>query len=82
MERTEEMRGARSLRVPELLEERGMTALDLIQRPEFLLPPATAYRLARKDERVRSLSLDILEKLSRGFGVAVDELWVWEEKSS
>jgi hypothetical protein len=75
------MRGARCLRVPELLEERGWAALDLIQRPEFLLPPATAYRLARKDEHVRSLSLDILEKLSRGFGVAVDELWIWEDKS-
>ena len=81
LEQVEEMRGARRLRVPELLEERGWSALDLVQRPEFLLPPATAYRLVRRDERVRSLSLDILEKLSRGFGVAVDALWVWEDES-
>lgn len=79
IEQVSEMKGARRLRVPELLEERGWTAMELIQRPEFLLPPATAYRLARKDEPVRALGFELLEKLSRGFGIAVEELWVWEE---
>lgn len=73
------MRGARRLRVPELLEKKGWTAIDLIQRPEFLIPPATAYRLARKDEKVRSLSLELIEKLAHGFNVDADDLWVWEE---
>lgn len=71
-------RTRRRLRVPELLKERGMTALDLIQRPEFLIPPATAYRLAKKDSRIHAVALDVLERLARGFGVSVEELWVWE----
>jgi hypothetical protein len=79
IEQVEEMRGGRTLRVPELLAKRGWTAIDLIQRPEFLIPPATAYRLARKDEVVRSLGFEILEKLSRGFHVSVTDLWNWEE---
>ena len=77
-EGTQEMRGARRLRVPELLEERGWDALDLVRRPEFLLSPSMAYRLARKDEPVKAISFEILEKLSRGFGVAVEDLWTWE----
>lgn len=58
-----------------------MKPLDLIQRPEFLLSPAMGYRLARKGERVRSLSFEILERLSAGFQVPVENLWVWEKKS-
>ena len=60
------------------LEERGWDALDLVRRPEFLLSPSMAYRLARKDEPVKAISFEILEKLSRGFGVAVEDLWTWE----
>lgn len=74
-------RTRRRLRVPELLEERKLTALDLIQRPEFLLPPATAYRLARKGTTIHAVALDVLERLSAGFGVPVDELWEWEKRS-
>jgi hypothetical protein len=74
-------RPRRRLRVPELLEEHGLTVLDLIQKPEFLIPPATAYRLARKDVRTHAVALDVLERLSRGFGVDVGDLWVWEGKS-
>ena len=72
-------RARRKLRVPELLKARGLTVLDLIQRPEFLIPPATAYRLARDDMKTHAVGLDVLERLSRGFGVDVGDLWVWEE---
>jgi hypothetical protein len=72
-------RPRRKLRVPELLKARGLTVLDLIQRPEFLIPPATAYRLAREDMTTHAVGLDVLERLSRGFGVDVGDLWVWEE---
>lgn len=75
------MRGGRRLRVPELLAQRGLTALDLIQRPEFLIPPATAYRLARRDEQFRALSFEFLEKLSKGLRVKVEDLWEWEKRS-
>jgi hypothetical protein len=77
----EEMRGGRHLRVPELMAKKGLTALDLIQRPEFFFPPATAYRLARKDEQFKALGFEFLERLSRGFKVKVEDLWEWEDKS-
>jgi len=73
-----DVRGGRRLRVHKLLDQKGMTALDLIQRPEFLIPPATAYRLARDDIQFRALSFEFLEKLSRGLKVKVDDLWEWE----
>jgi hypothetical protein len=75
-------RSRRRLRVPDLLEERGLTVLDLVQRPEFLLPPSTAYRLARPDVRIHSVGLEILERLSHGFGIPVSDLWVWEDDGS
>ena len=75
-------RPRRKLRVPELLKERGLTVLDLIQRPEFLIPPATAYRLAREDMMMHAVGLDVLERLSRGFRIPVGDLWEWEEKGS
>jgi hypothetical protein len=75
------MRGGRRLRVAELLGRKGLTAMDLIQRPEFFFPPATAYRLVREDEQFRALSFEFLEKLSRGLHVKVEDLWIWEGKS-
>ena len=69
----------RRLRVHALLKERGWNTLDLIRRPEFLLPPATAYRVSREDAVVDRIGLDLLERLSAGFGVPVEALWEWEE---
>ena len=74
------MRGGRRLRVPKLLAQKGLTALDLIQGQAFLIPPATAYRLARQDEQFRALSFEFLEKLSKGLKVKVEDLWEWEGK--
>ncbi len=66
------------LRVRELLDERGWGAMDLIRMPQFEFSPGTAYRLASNDGK--GLSLTTLSKLSEGFDVPIDDLFVREEE--
>lgn len=65
------------LRVSELLKERGWGAMDLIRKPEFEFAPGTAYRLAA--DNGKGLSLKTLNKLSEGFDVPIDDLFVRED---
>lgn len=73
------MRGGRYLRVRQICSEQGLEAIDLIQDPLLLLPPTTAHKLLRND-KVRAVGFEILEKLSVRLGVPVEELWEWETK--
>ena len=67
------------LRVRELLNERGWGAMDLVRMPQFEFSPGTAYRLAANDGK--GLKLKTLSKLSEGFGVPIDDLFVREEEA-
>ena len=66
------------LRVRELLDERGWGAMDLIRMPQFEFSPGTAYRLAANDGK--GLTLLTMSKLSEGFDVPIDDLFVREEE--
>ena len=62
------------IRVPELLNERGWTAMDLVRKAN--IATATAYRLANGE--ADAITLDVLERLCQAFGVDVGELLVKE----
>jgi DNA-binding Xre family transcriptional regulator len=62
------------LRVPELLEERGLTAYEVAQRSEGRIDESTLYRLVRKQGRVERLSTPLLEALCDVLGVEPGEL--------
>lgn len=57
------------LRLPELLEEHGLTAYEVAQRSAGRIDPSTLYRLTRKRGRVDRLSTPLLEALCDVLGV-------------
>jgi hypothetical protein len=59
--------GLMRLRVPELLQEHGMTAYELHKRSAGSISLAGAYRLARGD--FRTVSGRVLEALCEVFGI-------------
>ena len=59
------------IRVPELLEERGWTPMELVRRAGLAM--GTAYRLANGE--AKGVTFDVLEKLCATFGVDVGELF-------
>lgn len=62
------------LRVPELLEERGLTAYEVAQRSGGRIDPSTLYRLIRQRGRVERLSTPLLEALCDVLGVSPGDL--------
>lgn len=68
MKTTMNEKGAIRVLVPGLLEERGLTGIDLMYGAR--LAPATAYRLA--DGKAQRMSFDVLISLCNFFEVGVD----------
>lgn len=51
------------LRLPELLDERGITAYSLSKQSKGRISMSTAYRLAKMNGRVQNFDADMLEAL-------------------
>lgn len=51
------------LRLPELMEERGLSAYALSKASDGRISMSTAYRLAEKEGRVQNFKADMLEAL-------------------
>ncbi len=66
---------AMRLRVPELLEERGMTAYALAKESHGRISTRQAYRLANDEGRFEFISGAILEALCDVFGVTPGDLF-------
>ncbi len=62
------------LRLPELLEERGLTPHAAAVQSGGRLSRATLYRLSRNRGRVKSFDADLLEALCDVLGVSPGEL--------
>ena len=57
------------LRLPELLDERGMTAYALAKNSAGRISEATAYRLVRQRGRIKTFDGDLLDALCDVLGV-------------
>jgi hypothetical protein len=57
------------LRIPELLEEQGLTPYHLSKRSGGRISLSTAYRLVRLEGRVRRFEADLLEVLCEVLGL-------------
>ncbi len=62
------------LRLPELLDRRGMTPYALAKASDGRISMSTAYRLARLKGRVETFDRDVLEALSDVLDVEPGEL--------
>lgn len=62
------------LRLPELLEESGLTAYGIAKRSEGRIVEATLYRLVQRRGRVRYLDTELLETLCDVLGVGPEQL--------
>lgn len=62
------------LRLPELLEDRGMTPYALARASNGRISMSTAYRLTRLRGRVETFDRDVLDALCDVFGVEPGEL--------
>lgn len=62
------------LRLPELLDARGLTAYALAKQSEGRISMSTAYRLVRLEGRVQNFDADMLEALCDVLGVSPGEL--------
>ena len=51
------------IRLPEVLEEKGLTAYEVAKRSNGRIIPATLYRLIRGKGRVRLIDGELLEAL-------------------
>lgn len=51
------------IRLPELLDERDLTAYEVAKRSDGRIIPSTLYRLVRQQGRVRLFDGDLLEAL-------------------
>lgn len=72
------MAGTIKLKVPQLLEERNLSPMDLLYGAR--LAPATAYRLAEgKGDRI---TFNVLIKLCGYFNVAVGDILEYEPKGN
>jgi DNA-binding Xre family transcriptional regulator len=63
------------LRLPELLEERGLTAYQLVKASDGRISMSTAYRIARMGGRLQSFDAELLEALCDALGVEPGELF-------
>lgn len=68
------------IRLPELLDERGLTAYAVAKKSEGRIDPSTLYRLVRARGRVEFLKSDLLEALCDVLGVGPGELLEREGK--
>ena len=68
------------LRLPELLEDRGLTAHGAALRSGGRINRATLYRVMRANGRVRLLNADLLEALCDVLDVEPEELLQREGK--
>jgi DNA-binding Xre family transcriptional regulator len=62
------------LRLPELLEERGLTGYALVQLADGRISSASLYRLVQRKGNVRYLDAELLETLCDVLGVEPGEL--------
>jgi DNA-binding Xre family transcriptional regulator len=63
------------IRIPELLEERGVNAYQLHKRSGGRISLSTAYRLKRLRGRVKTFDAGLLEELCEVLGIrSLDEL--------
>jgi DNA-binding Xre family transcriptional regulator len=68
------------IRLPELLEDRGLTAYEVAKRSNGRIIPATLYRLMRNKGRVRLIDGELLEALCDQLGLEPGELLEREGK--
>jgi DNA-binding Xre family transcriptional regulator len=62
------------LRLPELLEARGLTAYQVVKASDGRISTSTAYRLVRHRGRAKSFDASFLEALCDVLGVGPGEL--------
>ena len=62
------------LRLPELMEKKGLTAYAVSRRSDGRISMSTAYRLARMKGHLHSFNNDMLEALCDVLGVEPGEL--------
>lgn len=62
------------VRIPELLQLRGMSVYELSKRSQGRVSMSTAYRLARKRGRAHTFDAELLEALCDVLGVGPGEL--------
>jgi DNA-binding Xre family transcriptional regulator len=62
------------VRIPELLEARGMTPYALAKASAGRISMSTAYRLRDSEGRLETYAADLLEALSDVLGVPIGEL--------
>lgn len=62
------------LRLPELLDERDMTAYALAKQSNGRISEATAYRLVRQRGRVATFDAALLDALCDIFGVSPNDV--------
>lgn len=62
------------IKVPQLLEERGLTPMDLMYGAR--LSPSTAYALADidKSEKLKAMSFDVLARLCQYLNAGVQDI--------
>lgn len=70
------------IRLPELLDERDLTAYAVAQQSKGRISPSTLYRLVRSRGRVRYLDADLLEALCDVLGVEPGALLEREHASA
>lgn len=68
------------IRLPELLEERGLTAYEVAKRSQGRIIPSTLYRLVRNRGHVRLIDGELLEALCDQLELAPGELLEREPK--
>jgi DNA-binding Xre family transcriptional regulator len=57
------------IRLPEVLQEHGLTAYEVAKRSRGRIIPSTLYRLARQKGRVKMFDGDLLEALCDVLGL-------------
>ncbi len=62
------------LRLPELLDERGLTAYALARDSDGRISEATAYRLVRQRGKVKTFDGDLLDALCDVLGVEPNDV--------
>jgi DNA-binding Xre family transcriptional regulator len=68
------------IRLPELFEERGLTAYAVAQQSDGRISTSVLYRLLRNGGKARYLDAELLDALCDVLGVAPNELLEREGK--
>jgi DNA-binding Xre family transcriptional regulator len=68
------------LRLPELLEKRGMTPYAFSKATKGRVSMSTAYRIVRMRGRLQTFEATLLEAMCEVFRVKPGELFKWERK--